>query len=108
MLEIAEDRIRSIQERSWAITTIGKNGDKGAVDRLLHFVPGDSDLLTLETIRALERIGDPVALPKLRSVCDHSEINHGKLNTALLGTIESLEQRAKSGPEEDGLRKDRE
>jgi hypothetical protein len=93
LLQIAEDWRRSYEERLKAVDQLGQRREVAVVPRLLRFLSGDADVLTLRVVYVLGKIGDRRALPALRKLRDDPDRDlPGKMYTYLHGAISTLEQ----------------
>jgi HEAT repeat protein len=94
LLQIAEDKGQSCKDRLRALDQLVRRREAATVPRLLRFLPGESDVVTLRVVIALGEIGDRSALPGLLKVRDDPNRRwKGKINAALEDTIARLEKR---------------
>ena len=93
LLAIATNPGLPPDERARAADGLGEVRSRSAVPQLVEMLPGDFDVLTFSVVRALGRIGDPAALPKLREVDGLSTRVRvpGAINAAVRSAIEALE-----------------
>jgi HEAT repeat protein len=91
LLTTAENVQLPLHERSAAIRQIGDMRDKVVVARLCRLLSQDFDVVTFETIIALDKIGDPAALPALDQLSEGEDLQiPGQVNVVLRRTITRL------------------
>jgi hypothetical protein len=84
LLRIVENTRLQLKERGDAAAELWRYPEAGVIDRLGRLLPGDDDVVTLEILGALGKMGDPRALPALERVRGQLD---GKTNAALKWAI---------------------
>jgi len=89
LLATAENPALPIKVRAEAVSRLGDLKDRGAADRLIPLLPGQGDLLTLEVVVALGKMGGPKSLAALENLRDNDSIHlDGKIAAILTDSIE--------------------
>jgi HEAT repeat protein len=73
--------------RHQAAHSLGKVGDKNAVDALIGVLQDDDNAVRLKAVFALGQIGDDRAIPALVGLLDH---DHEELQSTLAGVLEGF------------------
>jgi hypothetical protein len=96
LLQTAENPWLRGRDRADAVAELPAYKEKAVVIRLAELLKQHlADAIGYEAIVALEKIGDPDALPALRWVENRDYVKPGKLNAALKQAITSLEKKAR-------------
>lgn len=102
ILCVVEDERLPIKVRADAAAKLGTFKEAGVIDRLGNLLPGGYDLLTLEIVNALGKIGDERALPALERVKTEARKESievpGKINADLDWAIHQCRKEPGDGP----------
>jgi hypothetical protein len=104
LLRIIEHSSLGLHERAEAAHEIGDLNEPAVVDRLVRLLPGSDDILTLQIIVAVGKLGTENAVPALEKVIQEDDIiYHSIIRRAARRAIDSCRQRKNTPDKELGL-----